>query len=312
MARLTENKLIVVTRKTRLDEVIVKFNTLDQAKFYVESQGADFSDYQDEDQTYKRALAVLEEDLQKLGRVQILQREYVPNFVFGKHDTVVVIGQDGLVANTLKYLDSQPVVAFNPDPKRWDGVLLPFRVGDAEKIIPEVFNAKRGRKEITFAKVTLNNGQWMYGVNDLFIGPKSHTSARYLIKIGDKQEQQSSSGIIVSTGLGSTGWLRSIMAGAHGVSGQSPTHKARIYSKNGFAWDADYLCYSVREPFPSQATGVDLVFGEVNARNQMTVTSLMAQHGVIFSDGVEADFLEFNSGTKATVGVGDKKGYLVI
>lgn len=31
-------------------------------------------------------------------------------------DIVVVIGQDGLVANTLKYLDGQPVIAINPDP----------------------------------------------------------------------------------------------------------------------------------------------------------------------------------------------------
>ena len=36
-----------------------------------------------------------------------------------REDIVVVVGQDGLVANTLKYLQGQPVIAVNPD--RSDG-----------------------------------------------------------------------------------------------------------------------------------------------------------------------------------------------
>lgn len=123
MLRLTENKIILITRKTRLDDIIVKFNTLEQAKFYIEHLGADFKDYQQEDQQYKRVVSIIEDKLKKLGRLQLLERSYVSNFVFGKHDTIVIVGQDGLVANTLKYLDGQPVIAINPDPRRWDGVL---------------------------------------------------------------------------------------------------------------------------------------------------------------------------------------------
>lgn len=312
MPRLTEHKVVVITRKTRLDEVIVKFNTLDQAKFYVENLGADFSDYQLEDQIYKHAVSNVETELQKIARVQIIDRTYVPNFIFGKNDIIVVVGQDGLVANTLKYLDSQPVVAINPDPKRWDGILLPFNVADASLIIKDILAGKHNYKEITFAKVETNDGQYMYGVNDLFIGPKSHTSARYIIDIDNKKEQQSSSGIIVSTGLGSTGWLSSILAGAKGIVGSEQPEPKTEENYTGFDWASNYLCYSVREPFPSNVTGVDLVFGKITKNNKMKVTSMMAQHGVIFSDGVESDFIEFNSGTMATIGVADKKGYLVI
>ena len=43
MDRLTENKLVLITRRTRLDDLISRFNTIDQAKFYVEHLGADFS-----------------------------------------------------------------------------------------------------------------------------------------------------------------------------------------------------------------------------------------------------------------------------
>ena len=47
----TENKVILVVRRTRLDELVARWNTLDQARFYVEHLGADFSDYLQEHDT---------------------------------------------------------------------------------------------------------------------------------------------------------------------------------------------------------------------------------------------------------------------
>lgn len=312
MEPLSENRIVLITRQTRLDELISRFNTFGQAKFYVEHLGADFSDYQTEDDTYKAALRQTEDTLRKLGRVQVLKRKFLSNFIFGKDDTIVVLGQDGLVANTLKYLNGQPVVAINPDPDRWDGVLLPFTIDDTLKVVPEVFSNGRDIKEITMAKAELNNGQFLYGVNDLFIGPKSHISARYLLEIGDKQEQQSSSGIIVSTGLGSTGWLKSILAGAEGIAGYRSNTPIRTDSKHRISWDSNYLYYTVREPFLSKISEATLVFGKVSNKNPMNIVSQMSENGVIFSDGIEADFLEFNSGTHAVIKVAEKKGLLVV
>lgn len=311
MKRLTENKIILVTRTTRLEDLIARFNTVEQAKFYVERLGADFSDYEVEHRTYKASLVEAETELRMLGRVQALDRVFLTNFVFGPDDTVVVLGQDGLVANTLKYLNEQAVIAVNPDPKRWDGVLLPFRVQDLRPIVMEVFAKKRSSREITMAKAELNNGQVLYGVNDLFIGPRSHVSARYAIRIGVREELQSSSGIIVSTGLGSTGWLKSILAGARGIGSAVGKPFEENVVKN-FRWESDYLYYTVREPFPSKTSEATLVFGKVTAKEPMRIVSQMPDNGVIFSDGIEADYLEFNSGMQALVKVAEKKGHLVI
>ena len=155
----TDNKIIIIVRKTRLEELINRFNTLEQARFYIEHLGADFSDYELEDQNYKNALEQTQQQAQRLGLVQILNREFLPNFVFGDNDTIVVLGQDGLVANTIKYLNGQPVVAINPDPLRWEGVLLPFEPKDASSIMEDVFLKRRQLKEITMAQVKLGNGQ---------------------------------------------------------------------------------------------------------------------------------------------------------
>lgn len=311
MIRLTENKIILVTRTTRLEELVVRFNTIEQAKFYIEHMGVDFADYETEHRIYAEALRATEMQLRELGRVQVLDRAFLTNFLFGKDDTVVVLGQDGLVANTLKYLGGQPVVAVNPDPKRWDGLLLPFTVADVRPVVLEVFAKSRNTREITMAQASLNNGQTLYGVNDLFIGHRSHVSARYELTLGTRHEQQSSSGIIVSTGLGSTGWLKSVIAGARGI-GNALGKPLETDILKHFRWESDYLYYSVREPFPSRMSEASLVFGTVTRKEPLRLISQMPESGVIFSDGIEADYLEFNSGTQAIVGVADKTGRLVV
>src|SRR5258708_28739676 len=140
MQRLPENKIILVVPATRLADLKVRFSTKMQAKFYVNRLGGDFADYEQEDTAYQAAIVEARQILSSLGRVQIVQRAMLPNFVFGPQDTIVALGQDGLVANTLKYLSGQPLIGVNPDPKRYDGQLLPFRVQHLHKLLPEVFS----------------------------------------------------------------------------------------------------------------------------------------------------------------------------
>jgi len=312
ISRLTENKLVLIIRRTRLDELIARFNTADQARFYVEHLGADFADYQAEDYTYKSAVETAEQILSRLGRVQLLDRAYVPNFIFGAQDIVIALGQDGLVANVLKYLDQQCLIGVNPDPQRWEGVLLPFTVIQLESLLPEVFSARRTIRQVTMAQVNLNTGETLYGVNDLFIGPRSHTSARYQLHFGKRSETQSSSGIIVSTGLGSTGWFRSIIAGATGISSSLLGQQRKQLQDRAFTWDANYLYFSVREPWPSKTSAAEVTFGKITPKTPLKLVSQMPENGVIFSDGIEGDYLQFNSGTFATITVAAKKGRLVV
>lgn len=314
MSTTTERRLVVVVRPTRLDELVARFNTVAQARFYVESLGADFADYLDEHERYRAALIETETALRTLGPVHRLQRGHLPNYLFGPADVVLALGQDGLVANTLKYLDGQAVIGINPDPGRWDGVLSPFAPADVGAVARDHLGDRRPVREITMAQARLNDGQTLYGVNDLFIGPRSHVSARYLFAVADRQERQSSSGIIVSTGLGSTGWLRSLYAGWAGMtralSGGEPPAAGEAESR--FDWEAHELRFCVREPFPSRSSQAELVFGRLVDRTTLTITSLMPENGTIFSDGIEADCLAFNSGAIATVGVAERRGRLVV
>jgi NAD kinase len=305
-----DRKVILVTRKTRLEELVNRHLTVAQAKFYVEHLGADFGDYETEQNTYLAARRTVLAALERQCLVQAIDRSFLPSFLFGPDDIVLALGQDGLVANTMKYLTGQALIGVNPDPRRFDGVLLPFGPNDVTSILPDVLARRRAVKPVTMAMASLSDGQQLYAVNDLFVGPKTHTSARYEIALGQLKETQSSSGIIISTGLGSTAWMRSVLTGAAMiVQAQSEDSKPEAFK--ALPWDAPFLRFAVREPFPSVATQAHLVFGQADKRSPLIVRSLMAENGVIFSDGVESDFLEFTSGVTASISVADRVGQLV-
>jgi NAD kinase len=304
MERLSDRNIILVYRETRLDGLIRRHNTREQAAFYLQSRGDRVADYQDEDRELKQAVESAEKILRQYGRVQRLERSFLPNFLFGPDDIVVVAGQDGLVANTLKYLKGQPLIAINPAPQRFDGKLLPFQLNDLTSITQAVLNRRFSAKAVTMAQANLNDGQNLLAVNDLYIGPKLPVSARYELHYRGQTEVQSSSGVIISTGLGSSGWLSSLLTGASAILGAEP-------NPLNMPWDARSLCFCVREPFPSHTTGTSLVYGKIEERDTFKLASQMAEGGIIFSDGIVDDAIEFNSGTIASIGIAAAQGQLV-
>jgi NAD kinase len=390
-----ENRIVIITRETRLEKVLMNQNTVSQAKFYIKQLGGDFDEYQAEHDQYGNSVQSVRRGIEELGNIQDLDRKYLPNFIFAPDDIVVVVGQDGLVANTIKYLEGQPVVGVNPDTGRWDGILLPFVPADAAKIVAETAAGKRKIEEITMARARVQNGQELLAVNDFFIGQKTHISARYVIKYAGLKEPQSSSGVIISTGMGSTGWMKSIIAGATRINASvigrpyggkqeaenlteeddeimmketswfkgPPMEKfapneideiapsqmdmmveasmqmemaapaqmrdRKVKKLIGFArkkktfgpselskvvgkWSSEELIFAVREPFPSKSTGTNLVFGTISPGEPLRIESLMGENGVIFSDGIESDYITYNSGTEAAISLADKRGHIVV
>lgn len=310
--RARREKVVIVTRKTQLEELVTRFNTVGQAKFYLEHAGQDFAPIEQTHAQYHAVLDGVRGLVPPSVKHQVIDRSFLPQFTFGENDLVVTVGPDGLVVNTAKYLDGQPILAVNPDPKRIEGVLLPFTARELWKPFTTSVYGDPTINRISMAETVLNDGQKLLAFNDFFVGVKSHVSARYRIEVGGQAEDQSSSGIIVSTGAGSTGWLRSIYTGAarvvEGLGGKvlPPPEAGR------FPWDADQLIYAVREPWPSKATGASLVYGVITRAKPLVITSQMADNGIIFSDGVEADYLAFNAGFRATIRVAEKKANLIM
>lgn len=300
---------IIVRNKTRLENLIERFNTKLQAKFYIEKSGGLFSDYEDEHEVFYDSLGIVQKEISKVVKTKILDRSFLPSFLFNDKQIVIVIGQDGLVANTAKYVNGIPIMAINPDSKRYDGQLLPFYPRTFVYTLENVLRNKFNYKDAFFAEAKLNDGQRLLAFNDLFIGPASHISARYKISFDALSEEHSSSGIIVSTKEGSTGWLSSIFNMAYGVN--SFIEKTHLEKKN-LTLDPNQLMFAVREPFISKKTKAELTAGILEKEKNLIIESFMPDNGVIFSDGIEADFLKFNSGSIATIGLAKEKARLVL
>ncbi|MBI2825148.1 MAG: NAD+ kinase [Planctomycetia bacterium] len=330
--------IVIVTRQTRLAGLREKWVTAGQARFRLAAahlqEGelrkaaapaakraaapaaledalaeADFLAYEEEDAAYRRAIEQVHRELDLELPVRTLDRGYLPSFDFWNTAVVVVLGQDGLVANTAKYVGDLPIVAVNPDPRRFDGILLPFQVAQARRAVAHVLERRHRERKVTMAEVQINDGQRLLAFNDFFVGSASHVSARYTLEVGGRVEPQSSSGILVSTGAGSTGWLSSVFnmtAGVAALLGQSIANRVQL------DWDDRRLVWAVREPFASKQSRAGLVAGLLDEGQELVVESLMPAGGVIFSDGVEADFLPFISGTIARIKASQQQAHLVI
>jgi NAD kinase len=302
-------KLVLVTRKTRLVELIERFNTRAQAKFYLTHAGLDFDEYQREDDAYRRSLDAVQTAVQVGLKVQVLDRALVPTYLFASTDVVVTLGQDGLVANTAKYIGAQPLLGVNPDPRTIDGVLLPFAPGTVGPALQRVLAGHAKVRPVTLAQAQLSDGQKLLAFNDFFLGASSHVSARYRLNDGHGFESQSSSGVIVSTGAGCTGWLSSVFnMAAHvstltGGSGGAPIR---------LAWEDEQLVWVVREPYISRHSSAAHTAGVLASGEALKLESLMPSGGVVFSDGMEADSLQFNSGVTAVVSAAAQRAQLVI
>ncbi len=210
---------IIVKNKTRLETLIERFNTKAQAKFYIERLGGNFDDYVIEHDVFHQSLNTVQTTLSSILKNKVVERSFLPNYIFADNNVIVVLGQDGLVANTAKYAKGLPMIAINPDKKRYDGILLPFDSRDFIYGIENVLAGKYDFQNMGFAQAKLNDGQRLLAFNDLFIGVSSHVSARYKISFNGKTEEHSSSGLLVSTKAGATGWLSSVFNMAYGVAG---------------------------------------------------------------------------------------------
>lgn len=302
-------KIVLVIRKTRLTELVERFNTRAQAKFYIEQSGGNFSEYEDEDSIYLKSFEQVRKTIDTGAKIQLLDRSLVPNYLFNEKDLVIVLGQDGLVANTAKYVKGQPIVAVNPDPARFDGILLPFQAADIQKNLEGWLSGKMHLRSLPLAQAKLKDGQRLLAFNDLFIGARSHISARYKIKFNGRSESHSSSGVIISTGAGSTGWLSSLFNQTNGILlylGSKNIQPLRI------EWEERKLIFVVREPFISRHSTAQIVIGKLDQKLTLELESQMPVNGTVFSDGVESDRLDFNSGALASIGLAEEKANLVV
>lgn len=280
-------RVVIVTRETEYELLLARHATREAARFHLATRGQSIDAVEARHETLTGAVRTLRTDLPRAWRQASVRRSELDRFLFEPDDLVAAVGQDGLIANVAKYLRAQPVLGVNPDPANIDGVLARIAPGDAAGVLDAVLVGRAAIEDRTMVEACLDTGENLLALNEIFVGHRSHQSALYEISHGEITERQSSSGLIVASGTGATGWAKSIMA----ATGRSiPLDPCRATA-----------AYFVREAWPSRTTGTSLVAGELRNDKPLEVTSRM-EGGVIFADGIEQDFMSFNWGKKISVG----------
>jgi NAD kinase len=295
MGKTTSPRVVLVTRATEYEDLIAHHATHGQAQFFLQSRGQEIEDVREVHFEFQAALELVQKAVPVQWRRTRVDRKALDRFLFGPEDIVVALGQDGLVPNIAKYLNGQVLIGLNPDPSRYDGLLVKNEPAAAKDLLVAAEKGRCECQERVMVQAKLDDGQVLLALNEIFIGHRTHQSAKYVIRYGDSTERHSSSGVVVATGTGSTGWARSI----------SRERAADTVLPN---YGDDRLAFFVREAFPSRATGTEISQGSVARGTCLELTSQMNDDGVIFGDGIEDDRIPFPFG--ARVQLSAAKNYL--
>ncbi|WP_328501273.1 hypothetical protein OG828_13580 [Streptomyces sp. NBC_00457] len=282
-------RAVLVHRTTEYEELVARHGTHGQAAFFLRSRGRDIEEIADRHRRTRRALAEVTSAVPLTWRQAQVERADLDRFLFAPEDMVVVVGQDGLVANVAKYLSGQPVVGFDTDPGRNPGVLVRHRPQDAAKLLTSTTPPV---DELTMVEAVADDTQRLVALNEIYLGAGGHQTARYRLGLEDDGgvvEAQASSGVIVGTGTGATGWIRSVW--------QERGTRLRLPAPT-----EERLLWFVREAWPSPATGTSLVAGELAAATRLRLT-VESERLVAFGDGMETDAVALTWGQTVLVGV---------
>ncbi|MDT9690016.1 hypothetical protein Q5762_17055 [Streptomyces sp. P9(2023)] len=290
-------RAVLVHRTSEYEELLARHGTHGQAAFFLSSRGRSIEDVRRRHERNRAGLAEVAAAVPLSWRQARVERADLDRFLFGPEDVVVVVGQDGLVANAAKYLDGQPVVGIDTDPGRNPGVLVRHRAADTAALLRSAARpgAGAGVDELTMVEAVTDDAQRLLALNEVYLGPPSHQTARYTLAVEGggtapaPPEAQASSGVLVGTGTGATGWLRSLWhERSSSLALPGPT--------------ARRLAWFVREAWPSPTTGTTRVEGVLPSGTTLRLT-VESDRLVAFGDGMESDILALTWGQTIHVGV---------
>jgi NAD kinase len=172
-------------------------------------------------------------------------------------DFVISIGGDGTALSASHYLIHRPLLAVNSDPRGSEGALTTIELKELPKKLEEIKRGNHKIEKLERIKVFINGKHLNPLVlNEVFIANEdAYLISKYKIKFNGNEEEQRSSGLIFSTGTGSTAWYKS-------AGGES------------FSPQAKYIRMITREPYFGKLHKFSMVKRKINQGESIEITPL--------------------------------------
>lgn len=236
----------------------------------------------------------VKEILQLLPEKEVLfinSEELNEELIRGK-DLIITIGGDGTFTKAANYIDKQFILGINSDPETSEGALKSITSHELDKLT-DILNGKFKTIERQRAEILINGKKTKEkALSIIFLGAAyQFRASRYKIKYQGKEEEQRSSGVIVSTGTGSNAWFKSV--------GGIP-----------FSASDKQLKFIIREPYiGNRVFKPALLYGDILYEDKFEVTFLREDDNAL---AIDDKVYELNKNDKVEIRLSDNPLKVVI
>lgn len=186
---------------------------------------------------------------------------------YRQFDLIITVGGDGTFLRAATNIGRQYILGVNSAPAFSVGRFCTVTRKNFDKVLEKVLKGHFSVSPLHRLELTFSPSKRKYlALNDCLVTHQIPADmARYIIKIGKKEEKQRSSGIWISTAVGSSGAMKS--AGG------------KLLKETDKKFE-----YKPRELYQTRTGHYRLTGGILSSRSEMTVLSLMPK-GAVYIDG---------------------------
>lgn len=129
------------------------------------------------------------------------------------YDLIIVLGGDNSFTNISHHIKDAMILGVNSDPERSVGSLTKWsinNINDIKYLSSLIENKKYGIESWTRLKAKVDGKDITQATSEYFLGEKLRSQmSRHILELNGKKIEQKCSGLLIATGVGSTGWYKS-------------------------------------------------------------------------------------------------------
>ena len=191
-------RCVLVERQTEFRDLLARHGTREQARFFLAQRGLALADVEERHLHHEELRARVLGAIPPAWRTATVLRPDLDRFLFAADDIVLVLGP-GRAGGQRRQVPRRPAgdraqPGAGPLPRR---ARQPAARGGRRPVRrPDGGRGARSRSG-RWCRPASTTARTLLALNEIFVGHRSHQSARYRLAVGDRHEHQSSSGLIV-------------------------------------------------------------------------------------------------------------------